>query len=133
MYNKIYKDGEYINRFILSDCFIINASTKFITHGWMDTGNEDWLIETKNLILIKENVNLIIVDWQAFNDYPQAAANTQIVGVEIALLIEFLISKSLMRISDFHLIGHSLGAHCSGYAGKRLNGTIGRITGIELK
>lgn len=32
-------------------------------------------------------------------------------------------------LSDVHIIGHSLGSHAAGEAGRRTNGTIGRITG----
>ena len=32
-------------------------------------------------------------------------------------------------LSDVHVIGHSLGAHAAGEAGRRTSGTIGRITG----
>lgn len=31
--------------------------------------------------------------------------------------------------SDVHIIGHSLGSHAAGEAGRRTNGTVGRITG----
>lgn len=31
--------------------------------------------------------------------------------------------------SNVHIIGHSLGSHAAGEAGRRTNGTVGRITG----
>lgn len=39
------------------------------------------------------------------------------------------------KIEDFHLIGHSLGSHISGYAGEHLKssgyGKLGRISGLD--
>lgn len=34
-------------------------------------------------------------------------------------------------MSDLHCIGHSLGGHVCGYSGKAVNGTMGRITGLD--
>lgn len=34
-------------------------------------------------------------------------------------------------LSDVTLVGHSLGAHISGYAGKYTNGTLGIIVGLD--
>ena len=62
--------------------------------------------------------------------YTQATANTQIVGVEMAKLIKSLCQNTMTSPADFHLIGHSLGAHISGYAGQLVPG-LGRITGLD--
>lgn len=53
------------------------------------------------------------------------------VGTYVGQFLEFLISQGV-KTSDVHLVGHSLGAHVAGYAGKELqanNHTAARITG----
>ena len=76
------------------------------------------------------------MDWSKGNGFPyeKATANTQVVGTEIALFIKYLMNEYGLSASDFHIIGHSLGAHVAGYAGQKVNG-LGRITGniIVLK
>lgn len=73
---------------------------------------------------------MILVDWSKGNAFPyeKATANTQVVGAEIALFINYLIEQHGARASDFHVIGHSLGSQVAGYAGARVPG-LGRITG----
>jgi hypothetical protein len=56
--------------------------------------------------------------------------NFQKVGAEIAKLVNTMISNAGAKASDFHCIGHSLGAHICGYAGSRISG-LGRITGLD--
>ena len=41
--------------------------------------------------------------------YTQATANTQLVGAEIAMLVNTLNSQLKVDPKDIHLIGHSLG------------------------
>ena len=71
-----------------------------------------------------------MTDWSNGNGFPykQAAANTQAVGAEVALLINYLIKEHDAKATDFHIIGHSLGSHTAGYAGERIEG-LRRITG----
>jgi pancreatic triacylglycerol lipase len=72
------------------------------------------------------------VDWGhgAGAPYAQATANTRVVGAYTAKLIQEL-SAVGPSLNDFHIIGHSLGAHIAGYAGERLT-TLGQITGILI-
>ena len=81
--------------------------------------------------------NVVVVDWGGGSGslYSQSAANTRLVGLEIAHLIESLVANLGARAEDFHVIGHSLGAHIAGYCGesvsKRGLGKLGRISGLD--
>lgn len=81
-------------------------------------------------------MSVITVDWGSGCGFPysQAAANTRVVGAEVARLVTFLQTNQSVALDRFHLIGHSLGAHIAGYAGNDVPG-MARITGqyiVEL-
>ena len=81
-------------------------------------------------VVEQDDVNVILIDWSKGNGFPytQATANTQVVGAEVALLIKHMMQKYRSKASDFHVIGHSLGAHIAGYVGQGVPG-LGRISG----
>ncbi|XP_059098768.1 pancreatic lipase-related protein 2-like isoform X1 [Tigriopus californicus] len=111
--------------------------TKVIIHGFIDTGHVPWVKELVLALLKMGDFNVIAVDWGGGSAvmYSQAAANTRLVGLEVAFVIEYLIANHGAHVEDFHLIGHSLGSHISGYAGERLKhrgqGLLGRISGLD--
>ncbi|KAK3612363.1 hypothetical protein CHS0354_011083 [Potamilus streckersoni] len=106
--------------------------TKIVVHGFNQDASADWIETMKNELLKAGDFNVLVVDWKKGSRivYDQAAANTRVVGAEIARLITFLIEKFGANADDFHVIGHSLGAHIGGYAGERLP-NLGRITGLD--
>ena len=108
-------------------------NTTIITHGWRGSSQESWLHKLKNSLLNVEDLNVIIVGWPggAKTEYTQAVANTRVIGIMIGILIENLANKFNISFDSFHLIGHSLGGHVVGYAGKHLDGRIGRISGLD--
>jgi hypothetical protein len=64
-------------------------------------------------------------------NYVAAVQNTRTTGAHIAELIDFLVTQAGARLEDFHIIGHSLGGHVAGFAGKSTTtGKVGRITGL---
>ncbi|XP_071874686.1 pancreatic lipase-related protein 2 isoform X1 [Bombus fervidus] len=107
--------------------------TKFIIHGFIDTPLSNWVNEMRNELLKHDNYNVIIVDWGggSLPLYTQATANTRLVGLEIAHLVKHLQTNYGLDPNDVHLIGHSLGAHTAGYAGEKMGGKVGRITGLD--
>lgn len=113
--------------------FHLNRKTRFIIHGFIDKGEESWLKGLCENMFQVEHVNCICVDWQrgARTDYTQAVHNIRVVGAEVAYLIQELSSELGYRLEDVHIIGHSLGAHAAGEAGRRLGGRVGRITGLD--
>ncbi|KAM4851629.1 pancreatic triacylglycerol lipase-like [Thomomys bottae] len=118
---------------IRSSKFNTNRKTRFIVHGFTDKGDADWLSNMcKNMFQV-ESVNCICVDWKGGSrtTYSQASQNTRVVGAEIAYFVDVLRNQFGYSPSNVHLIGHSLGSHVAGEAGRRTNGAIGRITGLD--
>ncbi|XP_002718776.2 inactive pancreatic lipase-related protein 1 [Oryctolagus cuniculus] len=123
----------------LSDPSTIEASnfqtdrkTRFIIHGFIDKAEESWVGDMcKNMFEVEE-VNCICVDWKkgSQTSYTQAANNVQVVGAQVAQLLSILSTNYSYSPSEAHLIGHSLGAHVAGEAGRRTPG-LGRITGLD--
>ncbi|XP_003744753.1 pancreatic triacylglycerol lipase [Galendromus occidentalis] len=108
--------------------------TMIIVHGWIDNvflGK--WMTIMKDALLRNGDFNVILVDWTGGNGLPytQASVNTRLVGAEIGLLVTKLMETFGISPSTVHAYGHSLGAHVVGFAGKWLNGTLGRITSLD--
>jgi len=108
--------------------------SKFITHGYTESAStSEWMTKMKDELLIYADYNVFLVDWQEGADeirYDLSAANTDDVGAEIYNFVQFLRSTVSYSYSRVHLIGFSLGAQCSGAAGKRMP-SIARITGLD--
>ncbi|XP_053394688.1 pancreatic lipase-related protein 2-like [Mercenaria mercenaria] len=116
-----------------SDCNLDPAlPLKFVVHGFLQHGQVKWVRDMAAALLNKEPMTVITVDWGSGSGFPysQAAANTRVVGAEIARLINFLRAHASVSLDKVHIIGHSLGAHIAGYAGERVPG-IARITGLD--
>ncbi|XP_074641011.1 pancreatic triacylglycerol lipase-like isoform X2 [Tubulanus polymorphus] len=117
---------------ISNSLFDPSKKTRVIIHGFIDHARKGWVKSMKTELLRQGDYNVILVDWSKGSGppYTLATANTRLVGAEIAHLINYLQLITDAKETDFHLIGHSLGAHVAGYAGERLQG-LGRITGLD--
>ena len=100
-------------------------------------GFGQWAEDMKNALLVREDANVILVDWSGGSRqlYGQAAGNTRLVGAQIGELIKFIINNNggSKDLADrFYVIGFSLGGQIAGYAGRHLRSSemvLGRITG----
>lgn len=109
-----------------------SKASKFITHGWLSNGNSTTCIQIKNEYLKAHDYNVIVVDWGAIAGnvlYHIPVANTRNVAEYYAKFLDFLVEHGT-EPRNVHLIGHSLGAHISGFVGDMIKkGNVSRITG----
>lgn len=135
-------DRIYYTQLTNDTMFPIDKSklTTFIIHGfnsWYD--EEGWMGHIKNLILEKKDENIICIDWSkgaSGINYQRARGNTRVVGAQITRLIKLLHKNNGLDLDKVLLLGHSLGAHIMGYAGKdvqkRMDGKkVARILGLD--
>jgi pimeloyl-ACP methyl ester carboxylesterase len=64
--------------------------------------------------------------------YFRAASSTRNVGRHVAGVIDKLVEERGTSVDNVHVIGHSLGAHTSGFAGLYTrSGKLSRVTGLD--
>ncbi|XP_022435319.1 hepatic triacylglycerol lipase isoform X2 [Delphinapterus leucas] len=109
-----------------------------IVHGWlMEASLENWIWQMVAALKsqVARPVNVGLAEWVtlAHTHYSIAVRNTRLVGQEIAALLQWLEESAHFSPSNVHLIGYSLGAHVSGFAGSYMSRKhkIGRITGLD--
>ncbi|CAB0035582.1 unnamed protein product [Trichogramma brassicae] len=103
--------------------------TKVIVHGFGSSCDHVWVYEMRAALTAVVECNIVCVDWgpgSAVPNYVRAAANTRLVGRQLAKLVRSL----NVTLDKVHLIGFSLGAHVAGFAGAEL-GNVSRITGLD--
>ncbi|XP_054156751.1 phospholipase A1-like [Oppia nitens] len=106
----------------------------FIAHGFRSHKHTEWLHIMKDRLIDERDQTVAIVGWGKGSDigvsaYEQAAANALAVGQWLAPYLREL-RKRFPEISLW-LIGHSLGAHLAGRAGRESQVKIDRITGLD--
>ncbi|XP_059617748.1 uncharacterized protein LOC132262484 [Phlebotomus argentipes] len=145
LYNRKYqKDGVRIRmtrslrsarkRETRSNVFDPQLETKFLIHGWQSSKHTDTIQSIKDNYLKVDDMNVIAVDWSELAAnifYFTPVVQTREVGETIAEMINHLVETRNASLSRVHIVGHSLGAHCAGFAGRKLGGRVGRISGLD--
>jgi len=112
---------------------MINENTQFVS-AWMDNLGGEFsviLVDWHNLAYFAQ-----ISDWDDFV-YDLTARNSIDVGEFTGLCLAQLSNSYGMSGDMFHLVGHSLGAHAVGKAGRIFQSSppgddlVGRITGLD--
>lgn len=110
-----------------------NASnpTRISVHGWGGSWNNSQNMLIKDSFLKNgrnETLNVIIADWSVYSDssnYYSAKSKCSVAGTALGKLVDWMNTEVGLSFSTLFLIGHSLGAHVVGFAGKAV--TKGRV------
>lgn len=108
-------------------------ATKILIHGWMGSSESEVMDPLAKAYLEQGDVNVIGVDWEEGADriwYPTARYHAPAVAEVVADMIEKLIGFG-QTPDQIGIVGHSLGAHIAGLAGKKTRQKIGFIVGLD--
>ncbi|XP_003424474.1 pancreatic lipase-related protein 2 isoform X1 [Nasonia vitripennis] len=127
-----------------SKAFNLSRKTYFVIHGYRADHIKDWIRDLKRKLLFTNDINLFILDWSSKSwNYVTAVQRTYLVAKDIVKFLEDMKEKvselkesSQISWNNLYFIGHSLGAHISGQAGRLLRNKsnffkVERITGLD--
>ncbi|KAH8358952.1 hypothetical protein KR093_003445, partial [Drosophila rubida] len=111
-----------------------NNPTRFVIHGWTQSYTDSMNTEITKAWLSKGDYNIIVVDWSRARsvDYASSVIAVPGAGGKVGDMINYLHNSHGMSLDTLYVIGHSLGAQVSGYAGKTVGeGRIHTIIGLD--
>ncbi|KAJ8710423.1 hypothetical protein PYW07_009789 [Mythimna separata] len=109
---------------------------KIYLHGFTDDPSKDSFSTLGTAFLEQGDFNIVALDASSLISgmYLRSTTMVRFIGQELGKILAALVSAGL-HPSNIHLIGHSLGSHISGFAGKTfmmLTGhRVGRISGLD--
>ncbi|EDW05462.1 phospholipase A1 VesT1.02 [Drosophila mojavensis] len=119
---------------IASSHFNKDHPTRIVIHGWTQSYEASMNKEITKAWLSRGDYNVIIVDWSRarFNGYLSSTLAVPGAGAKVGNMIKFLNQSHGLALDSLYVIGHSLGAHIAGYAGKTVGkGRIRTIIGLD--
>ncbi|BFF92644.1 phospholipase A1 VesT1.02-like [Drosophila madeirensis] len=108
--------------------------TRFVIHGWTQSAQDDMNTRITKAWLSRGDYNVIVVDWARARsvDYASSVLAVSGAGSKVGEMIKYLNEHHGMSLDSLEVIGHSLGAHVAGYAGKKVGkGRIHSIVGLD--
>lgn len=110
-------------------------SVRFIIHGHDSDRNAMLNTLLTEQYLLNADHNVVVVDWSAGSNtrlFSTARGRVGTAGGVIALFIDDLHRGGLINLGTTMIVGHNLGAHVAGNAGKQTTrGVIGAIIGLD--
>ncbi|KAL1403262.1 hypothetical protein pipiens_005749 [Culex pipiens pipiens] len=105
----------------------------FVIHGWTSSSQEAHFRDLAGNYSRYVDSNVCLVDWANLAAYSYDVASGQSIRMTANYLTRFVRFLNLNGIgyAKVTLIGHSLGAHISGFVGKNLGGEVGQIFALD--
>jgi pimeloyl-ACP methyl ester carboxylesterase len=120
------------NAQLASSNFVATRQTRFHAHGW-NGGGATTGAAVRSAFINAIDCNVFVVDWGAGAQTPNyiAARNrVDAVGAVVAQFINWIHSHGA-QFNNIVAVGHSLGAHVVGAAGKRTSQRIHAVVGLD--
>lgn len=127
--------------YLVRSGFNLSQQTVMYTHGWMESGQSDWLLRVREQYSIlfqykTPTFNLLIFDWSevAAKKYGRAARKSPNLGDILSRFFDTLNTRHNYHMSNLHLVGFSMSAHIVGTAGRlltRMGKKVRQITAID--
>ncbi|XP_065364516.1 vitellogenin-1-like [Calliphora vicina] len=118
-----------------SSDFDVNKKVAIFVTGWMSGSDAGYVSDMANAFNCRGDYNFLALNSSDSIDtlYTWSAFNTEEVGRQLAIALAKLAEQ--VPAENIHLIGHSLGSHIVGYAGRYFTSYTGlkvsRITGLD--
>lgn len=112
-----------------------NKPTKVIIHGLFNNATSRINTVLVSAYLKNFDVNVLVVGWGIGANTPcygWAVERSYRVAKVVAEFLDFLLGYDQDKWDKLTLVGHSIGAHICGFAGKRVRkGRVGTIVGLD--
>ncbi|KXJ83592.1 hypothetical protein RP20_CCG004727 [Aedes albopictus] len=123
-------------RSLRDSSFNSSNPTRIIVHGFCNCHLSQFCEATRQkLVKQPQQYNVITMSWPSGKwllDYWTARWRIDPASQILADFIDFLHTAGGMDLQDLYLVGHSLGAHLSGLAGKKVtSGKVGTIVALD--
>ncbi|XP_072380526.1 lipoprotein lipase-like [Diabrotica undecimpunctata] len=116
-----------------SEGFSVDKETVLVIHGWKNSYKSKINTIISEAYLSKHDINLLVIDWSSVADnvYLLAVLYVDDIGEIIGNFIKRLQKDLNLNLDKTAIVGHSLGAHVAGVAGRTVGGQINYIVGLD--
>ncbi|KAG5885403.1 hypothetical protein JTB14_031425 [Gonioctena quinquepunctata] len=118
---------------VSNSSFDATKNTVFVTHGWTNNYLSPSCVTVREAFLKAADANVFVIDWSdvASLSYQKAQKQMVTVGKIVGDLVKSFSSNNNFALANISMVGHSLGAHLVGVAGKELGGELNNIVGLD--